>query len=102
ATGISSSSVKNGVSKTETRAAASEASLSKNQINQLEKRIADIEKLIPHLESEAADLTAKMSEPVVAADFERLNALAAEHKALETRIQDLYNEWDKAAEELGG
>ncbi|MBK8302592.1 MAG: hypothetical protein IPK98_03985 [Chloracidobacterium sp.] len=77
------------------------SNLSKNQINQLEKRIAEIEKLIPTLESEAAELTRQMSLPDIAADFERLNTLAAEHKALETRIQDLYNEWDKAAGELG-
>ncbi len=75
--------------------------LSKNQRNLLEKRIAEIEKLIPTLESEAAELTSQMSEPNIAADFERLNTLSAEHKALETRIQDLYNEWDKAAGELG-
>ena len=75
--------------------------LSKNQRHQLEKRIAEIEKLIPTLESDAAELTRQMSLPDIAADFERLNTLAAEHKALETRIQDLYNEWDKAAGELG-
>ncbi|MBK7393563.1 MAG: ABC-F family ATP-binding cassette domain-containing protein [Chloracidobacterium sp.] len=105
--GIRVSSVASGVgAKAETRPVGSvssdgkASSLSKNQINQLEKRIAEIEKLIPTLESEAAELTRQMSLPEIAADFERLNTLAAEHKALETRIQDLYNEWDKAAERL--
>ncbi|HRI02929.1 MAG TPA: ABC-F family ATP-binding cassette domain-containing protein [Pyrinomonadaceae bacterium] len=106
--GIRVSSVASGVgAKAETRAAGSVSSdsqssnLSKNQRTQLEKRIAEIEKLIPTLESEAAELTHQMSLPDIAADFERLNTLAAEHKALENRIQDLYNEWDKAAGELG-
>ena len=74
--------------------------LSKNQRHQIEKRIAEIEKLIPTLESDAAELTRRMSLPDIAANFERLNTLAAEHKALETRIQDLYNEWDKIADEV--
>ncbi len=75
--------------------------LSKNQITQLEKRIAAIESEIPTLEEKSAALTAQMAQPEIATDFERLNALTTEHKALETRIQDLYNEWDKAANELG-
>ncbi|MGB2752484.1 MAG: ABC-F family ATP-binding cassette domain-containing protein [Pyrinomonadaceae bacterium] len=106
--GIRVSSVASGVgAKAEKRPVGSvltdkqTSNLSKNQRTQLEKRIAEIEKLIPTLESEAAELTRQMSLPDIAADFEQLNTLAAEHRALETRIQDLYSEWDKAAGELG-
>ncbi|MBP7415406.1 MAG: ABC-F family ATP-binding cassette domain-containing protein [Pyrinomonadaceae bacterium] len=106
--GIRVSSVASGVgAKAEKRPVGSvltdkqTSNLSKNQRTQLEKRIAEIEKLIPTLESEAAELTRQMSLPEIAADFEQLNTLAAEHRALETRIQELYTEWDKAAGELG-
>jgi ATP-binding cassette subfamily F protein 3 len=70
--------------------------LSKNQCRQLEDRIAEIEKLIPELEDEAAKLTIEMSLPHIASDFPRLNALTEKHSELESRIQALYTEWDEA------
>jgi ATP-binding cassette subfamily F protein 3 len=73
---------------------------SKNQRNQLKKRVTEIEQLIPKLESEVADLTHQMSRPHVAADFARLNKLTQQHRELESRIQKLYNEWQEAADKL--
>ena len=74
--------------------------LSKNQRLQLEKRIVEIEQLIPKLEAESASLTDKMSQPDIAADFEKLNSLSEENGLLEGRIKDLYAEWESAADQL--
>src|SRR6478672_3386412 len=77
----------------------SDGDLSKNQRLQLEKRIEEIEKLLPELESDAAKLTTQMSE--AAADFGRLSALTAKHQDVESRIKKMYAEWQIAAEKLG-
>jgi ATP-binding cassette subfamily F protein 3 len=80
---------------------ASESDLSKNQRLQLEKRISEIEKSLPELESNAADITAQMSQPDVAADFGRLSELTKRQQELESRIKSMYTEWETAAEKLG-
>ncbi len=75
--------------------------LSKNQINQLEKRIKQIESEIPGLEAEAANLSKLMSDPKVAADYARLSETTLKHSQIEAAIRSLYEEWDAAANELG-
>lgn len=92
------SSVRN--QKTGTRVAAGGPELSKNQRKQLENRISEIERLVPKLESEAADLTQQMSRPDIAADFTKLNDLTEKSRKLESQIQSLYDEWQAAAEKL--
>lgn len=79
----------------------SSAGLSKNQQLQLEKRIAEIERLIPDLESRISDLNEQMSKPDIAADFARLNELTDKLKQTEVEVQDLYAEWEAAAGQLG-
>lgn len=79
----------------------SNSGLSKNQQLQLEKRIAEIEKLIPDLESQISDLNAQMSQPEIAADFTRLNELTDKLKQTEEEVQQLYSEWESAADQLG-
>lgn len=79
---------------------ARSSNLSKNQINQLEKRIKEIESEIPKLESEAAEFTRKMSDPKVASDYARLAEVTEKHSAAEARIKALYEEWEAAAEQL--
>ncbi len=74
--------------------------LSKNQINQLEKRIKQIESEIPTLESEAAALTKDMSAPKIASDYTRLAEVTQKLSETEKRIQQLYDEWAIAAEQL--
>ena len=74
--------------------------LSKNQRLQLERRIAEIETLIPSLESQIAALTGQMSQPDVAADFATLNGLTERHRDAELRIKSLYAEWEAASEKL--
>ncbi len=75
-------------------------SLSKNQLNQLEKRIKQIESEIPTLESEAEKLTAQMTDPKIATDYARLAEVTEKLSETETRIKSLYEEWETAAEQL--
>ena len=75
--------------------------LSKNQRLQLESRIAEIEKLIPQLESELGEFTAQISRPEIAADFARLGELTSRHQEIEARVKELYAEWEDAARKLG-
>jgi len=73
------------------------ANLSKNQKQQLSRRIVEIERLLPDLESQAAALAARMSSSEVAADFGLLTKVTSEHGTIEERIKDLYEEWDAAS-----
>ena len=77
------------------------SNLSKNQINQLEKRISHIEAELPGLESTAAKLTEEMALPSVSADYEKLAELTKKLNETETKIKSLYEEWESAASELG-
>jgi len=75
--------------------------LSKNQINQLEKRIKQIESEIPILEAEAGKLTAQMTDPKIASDYARLAEVTQKLSKTESQIKDLYAEWESAADQLG-
>ncbi|MFN6964080.1 MAG: ABC-F family ATP-binding cassette domain-containing protein [Pyrinomonadaceae bacterium] len=77
------------------------SSLSKNQRLRLESRIAEIEMMIPQLEDEASELSARIADPAVAADHKQLASAADELKKLENRIQGLYAEWAECSEKLG-
>ncbi len=88
------------VSQRDTSPNANPSNLSKNQRNELEKRIKAIESEIPTLEEKAVELSAQMAQPDVTSDFEKLNALSAEHRETETKIQALYAEWENAAGQL--
>ena len=79
----------------------STSNLSKNQINQLQKRIAQIEAELPGLESKAAKFTEEMAAPDISADYGKLAELTKKLNDLETKIRDLYEEWEQAASELG-
>jgi ATP-binding cassette, subfamily F, member 3 len=76
------------------------STLSKNQRQRLESRIAEIEKMVPQLEGEAEKLTLEMALPQIASDFPKLNKLTEQHRELEQRIQSLYHEWDAIAKQL--
>jgi chromosome segregation ATPase len=82
------------------KVASSPSNLSKNQRQQLERRISEIEKTLPELESRATRLAEQISSSEVAADFERLSGLSAEHSELERQIREMYDEWESAAESL--
>ena len=71
--------------------------LSKNEQNRISARIAEIEKLIPQLEDRSAKLTAEMSEPSIAADYERLKTVSDEQAKVDTEVRSLYQEWEDLA-----
>lgn len=75
--------------------------LSKNQRDRTERRIADIERLIPKIEKRISDFTAQMLSPEVVSDFAKLAAVSDDVKAAEKEMADLYSEWDSLAEQLG-
>ncbi|MBX3300300.1 MAG: ABC-F family ATP-binding cassette domain-containing protein [Acidobacteria bacterium] len=82
------------------RQPGAEPTLSKNQIKQLEKRIAAIEEELPGIEADAERLTAEMSRPEIASDFARLAEITRQHEDAQARIKALYEEWEAAAEQL--
>jgi ATP-binding cassette subfamily F protein 3 len=72
--------------------------LSKNQRQQIENRIKQIEKEIPASEAKLVELTAQMSVPEIAADHARLQKINDEFQNLEKQVQSLYAEWGKLLE----
>ncbi len=71
------------------------ATLSKNQLLQVERRIKEIESAIPLMETELAKLAAEMSAPETVADHAKLQAVSEKYRQQEKRIQELYQEWEK-------
>ena len=76
------------------------SNLSKNQRSQLEKRIAQLEMIIPTLEADAERFSLEMARPDVASDYARLNEVAEQHAGTEAKIKQLYAEWEEAAQAL--
>ena len=68
--------------------------LSKNQRQQIESRIKEIEKEIPASEEKLAQMTSQMSLPDIAADHAKLQEINAQFQQLEKKIQSLYAEWE--------
>lgn len=75
--------------------------LSKNQRERMEKRIAEIEGLIPEIEARITGLSDQMSSPNLSSDFARLAKVSEDIKAAEKEMSDLYAEWDTLAGQLG-
>lgn len=78
-----------------------ESNLSKNQRNQLEKRIKAIELELPSLESDAAKLNNQLSDTKISSDYAKLADVTKKLTDIESRIKRLYEEWESAAEQLG-
>lgn len=74
--------------------------LSKNQRDKIEKRIAEIEAEIAKLEGEVAQLSAEMSAPEVVADYTRLEKVSKKFREKEKLVQKRYDEWETASNEL--
>lgn len=74
--------------------------LSKNQRKKIENRIAEIEQEIPLLEESLAQLSFEMSLPEVASNHEKSAEIGEKYKSAEQKIQLLYDEWEKLAEEI--
>jgi len=76
--------------------------LSKNQLQRVEKRIAQIETEISRHEEELAKLSRKMSLPEIASNHAKLQETTDNFQKTERKIQSLYEEWERLTEELGG
>ncbi|MCD9185242.1 MAG: ABC-F family ATP-binding cassette domain-containing protein [Pyrinomonadaceae bacterium] len=75
--------------------------LSKNQLQKIETRIAEIEeKEIPKFEEELKKLTFEMSLPEIAADHAKLQEKNEQYRQIEQKIQSLYDEWENLSEML--
>jgi len=68
--------------------------LSKNQRQNIEKRIKEIEREIPQLEKKLADLTSRMSAPEVVSNHGKLQEVSAAYNKMNKQIQTLYAEWE--------
>ncbi len=73
---------------------------SKNQLQKIENRIREIETEIPALEENLAKLTFEMSLPEIASNHAKLTETNEKYQKTEQKIQTLYDEWEKLAEEL--
>ncbi len=76
------------------------STLSKNQRERIEKRIAVIEIEISSLEDEVAKLTAELASPAVTADYTIVREVSAKVTETQNRIHGLYKEWDEKSSEL--
>lgn len=68
--------------------------LSKNQRQQIDKRISEIESEIPRLEAELAKLSLAMSSSEIASNHEKLQETNDKYQQTEAKIQALYAEWE--------
>lgn len=73
--------------------------LSKNQLERLEKQIAAIEKKIPILEDELAKLSAELGLPEVVANYERLQEATRRLEDKDREIKMLYEQWESYVEQ---
>lgn len=74
--------------------------LSKNQRQNMEKRVVEIESHLSHLEIEIAKLTEQMSDPSTSAEPGRLLKLSEEVARKEAETARLFAEWESLIESL--
>jgi len=86
--------------KVESEPITTKSPLSKNQIDRIQKRIGEIEVLIPKLESRIGALGAELSSPAISTKFERSAELTQQISSIQSQVEDLYSEWDTLAEQL--
>jgi ATP-binding cassette subfamily F protein 3 len=79
---------------------SSSSSLSKNQRERIQKRIAAIENEITSLEDEVAKLNAEMALPSVVGEYAKFQELSVRASSKQAEIQKLYDEWDAKSAEL--
>jgi ATP-binding cassette, subfamily F, member 3 len=75
--------------------------LSKNQRQNMERRISEIESRLSALDKEVADLTLGMSEPAISAHPDELLKLSQEIAEKEKETAKLFDEWQSLSESLG-
>jgi ATP-binding cassette subfamily F protein 3 len=80
--------------------AASKNTLSKNQLDRIQKRIGEIEVAIPELEAKLESLTKDLSSPKIASQAVSAAELTQKIGDTQSQIEALYAEWDKLAEQV--
>ena len=76
------------------------STLSKNQRDRINKRIADIEREISRMEDEVQKKSTKLSDPKISGDYAALKAATDEISQIELKTRALYEEWDELSEQL--
>ncbi|QYO67175.1 ABC-F family ATP-binding cassette domain-containing protein [Leptolyngbya sp. 7M] len=74
--------------------------LSKNQRERLERQISAIEEKIAKAESLAAEISEKMADPKLVADYTLFEKVTREYRENEKQIKSLYEEWEILSSEL--
>ncbi|MDH3492774.1 MAG: ABC transporter C-terminal domain-containing protein, partial [Acidobacteriota bacterium] len=72
-----------------------EVDLSKNELNKIRKRIAEIESLIPQYEDAHGQLASKLSDPETTGDRNGFERITRQYNETEESIKRLYDEWDQ-------
>jgi ATP-binding cassette subfamily F protein 3 len=70
------------------------------RMRSLQARCADLEEQIVETEKEVERLGLQSADPVVARDGDRMRSLELERRALESRLPELYAEWERKSAEL--
>jgi ATPase subunit of ABC transporter with duplicated ATPase domains len=78
----------------------SKSVLSKNQLERMQRRIAQIEASIPDLEARLSVLSGELSSPEASTEFARSAQLTEQIASIQAQIEALYSEWNSLAEQL--
>jgi ATP-binding cassette, subfamily F, member 3 len=73
--------------------------LSKNQLQKIQNRIAEIEREIPAEEERLAKISFELSQPETVSNHEKLQQVTEKFRATERKIQSLYEEWESLLKE---
>ena len=68
---------------------------------EVEDRLSPIENEVARLESRARELEAAQADPAVYRDSDRARDVAREKGEIDKRLQELYVDWERLADELG-
>ena len=79
-------------------AASAKSGLSRNQRQQLEKKLAALEQTIHSAEIKKAECEARLSKPT--ADLQALEKVTARYQAISQDLEKLMAEWEQVAERL--
>ena len=74
--------------------------LSKNQRQQIESRITEIEREISRTEEKSSELSSRMSLPEIVSNHAKLQEVTEKFQKTEKLIQTLYEEWEKLSAEI--
>jgi ATP-binding cassette subfamily F protein 3 len=62
-----------------------------------QKRVAELEAAIASEEAQLEEVAAHLAAPAIAGDYQAIHAAADEHAAIESRLAELYAEWERMA-----